>query len=102
MGRSTTNYAALGCSTTARTLGATNLAVRTTPPVRVSSRTSTVVRELRTSTVRPARVASTTYSRDEPPPASTRTRRNLPLPYVFVMPNSNRIHAFYLQGHALL
>ena len=31
-----------------------NLAVRTTPPVRVSSRTSTVVRELRTSTVRPA------------------------------------------------
>ena len=32
-------------------------AVRTTPPVRVSSRTSTVVRELRTSTLRPARAA---------------------------------------------
>src|SRR2546428_13344787 len=55
-----------------------NLAVRITPPVRVSSRTSTVVRELRTSTLRPARVASMTYSRAEPLPASTRTSTKSP------------------------
>src|SRR2546427_4134318 len=63
-----------------------NLAVRITPPVRVSSRTSTVVRELRTSTLRPARVASMTYSRAEPLPASTRTSTKSPLDiplYVF-------------------
>src|SRR2546423_5507847 len=63
-----------------------NLAVRITPPVRVSSRPSTVVRELRTSTLRPARVASMTYSRAEPLPASTRTSTKSPfdiLLYVF-------------------
>src|SRR5438132_9766912 len=78
--------AAFGCSTTARTRGAMNRAVRTTPPVRVSSRTSTVVRELRTSTLRPARVASMTYSRAEPLPASTRTSTKSPFDirlYVF-------------------
>src|SRR5205807_1576102 len=55
-------------------------------PVRVSSRTSTVVRELRTSTLRPARVASMTYSRAEPLPASTRTSTKSPFDirlYVF-------------------
>src|SRR5207245_11198090 len=72
------DQAAFGCSTTARTRGATNRAVRTTPPVRVSSRTSTVVRELRTSTLRPARVASIVYSRAAPPPASTRTSTKSP------------------------
>src|SRR5438270_9736546 len=54
-------------------------AVRTTPPPRFSSRTSTVVRELRTSTLRPARVASMTYSRAAPLPASTRTSTKSPL-----------------------
>src|SRR3982074_3582912 len=64
-----------------------NLAGRTTPPVRVSSRTSTVVRELRTSTVRPALVASTVYSREEPPPASTSTSTKSPFAMPFLCPN---------------
>src|ERR1700686_3087947 len=65
-----------------------NLAVRTPPPVRVISRTSTVVRELRTSTVRPALVASTMYSRAAPAPASTRTSTKSPFATLFLCPNS--------------
>src|ERR1700682_5071374 len=76
-----------GCSTTASTRGAMNLAVRTTPPVRVSSRTSTVVRELRTSTVRPALVASTVYSRAAPEPASTKTSTKSPFATSSSCPN---------------
>src|SRR6202521_4008381 len=78
---------AVGCSTTASTRGAMNLAVRTTPPVRVISRTSTVVRELRTSTVRPALVASTMYSRAAPDPASTNTSTKSPLAMPFLCPD---------------
>src|SRR5882672_1953183 len=77
-----------GCSTTASTRGAMNLAVRTTPPVRVSSRTSTVVRELRTSTVRPALVAPTMYSLAAPEPASTRTSTKSPFAMSVLCPNS--------------
>src|ERR1700681_339314 len=67
-----------------------NRAVRTPPPVRVISRASTVVRELRTSTVRPAFVASTMYSRAAPEPASTRTSTKSPLAMPFLCPNSSR------------
>src|ERR1700716_1532596 len=65
-----------------------NLAVRTTPPVLLSSLTSAVVRELRTSTVRPARVASIRYSRAAPAPASTKTSTKSP----FAMPLLFPIH----------
>src|SRR2546430_11804987 len=98
--RPESSYAAFGCSTTARTRGATNLAVRITPPVRVSSRTSTVVRELRTSTLRPARVASITYSRAEPLPASTRTSTKSPFAIHLRYSQFDRTHALSESGPA--
>ncbi len=58
---------AAGCSTTAKTRPAMNRAVRTTVPPRVSSDTSTRPRPVRTSTRRPARVATTSYMREAPP-----------------------------------
>src|SRR5258708_16900801 len=67
------------------------LAVRTRPPVRVISGTSAVVGELRTSTVRPALVASTMYSRAAPEPASTRTSTKSPLAMPLLCPSSWRI-----------
>ena len=50
-----------------------NRAVRTGWPVRVTSATSTMVREVVTSTRRPDRVASTSNPRTVPLPVSTST-----------------------------
>ena len=62
-----------GCSTMATTREERNRAVRTGCPVRVTSATSTMVREVVTSTRRPERVATISNPRTLPLPVSTST-----------------------------
>src|SRR2546430_6890427 len=66
-----------GCSTSARTRLAMNLALRTGSPVRVTSVTSTTPRAVVTSTRRPALVARISYVR-EPSSAATTTSTRSP------------------------
>src|SRR6185437_12710596 len=64
---------------------------RTTLPVRVSSLTSTVERDVLTSTRRPDRLARTTYSLAAPPPASTRTSTKSPFAMHLLFPDPGEI-----------
>src|SRR5438309_12074590 len=68
-------------------------ALRTTRLLRVSSLTSTELREVLTSSFRPARAALIRYSRAVPPPASTSTSTQSPFAIE---------HLFPLQGLATL